>query len=606
VRFGIFYEHQLPRPWEPGAERKLLSDALEQVELADRVGFDMVWEVEHHFLEEYSHSSAPEVFLAAASQRTERIRLGHGIVQLPPGFNHPARVVERAATLDLVSGGRVELGTGESSSQVELGGFGVDRDTKRRQWEESLDAITRMFVEEPFAGFDGTWTKMPPRNVLPKPVQRPHPPLWVACSRRETILMAARKGIGALSFSFVEPEQAKEWADEYYRLIASDECVPGGFAVNPNVAVVLPFMCHEDEDTAIDRGIDGAHFFGYSLSHYYVFGEHRPGRTNVWEEFERNRREFGFAREVVSADAAPLGVNLLEEGLGSLRGAIGTPKQIDELIERYRAAGVDQIIFVSQAGRNRHQDICESLELFGKTVLPKYAETADAEDAQRLERLAPSMEAALARRAPARAFDRDDYVITAQGEPSRAPQLVPGDVAPSLETKEGPRTPGGGTLAFRDMSPREARRRRWTSKRAELQRKGQEWFVGFLKGKSDDQLDRIVGNRAVLGQIFKGMAGSFDPAKAQGLDTGSIQYELKGRTKTHRWAVRIAGKHATAVRGFAHDPVVTLRMSAATFGGIVSGDVDAMRAFFEGKVTVEGDLSVAARLGEMFGARPLY
>ncbi|HZU80369.1 MAG TPA: LLM class flavin-dependent oxidoreductase, partial [Acidimicrobiales bacterium] len=203
MRFGIFYEHQLPRPWEDGAERKLLRDALEQVELADRLGFDCVWEVEHHFLEEYSHSSAPEVFLAAASQRTSRIRLGHGIVQLPVGFNHPARVAERIATLDLVSDGRVEFGTGESSSEIELGGFGVARATKRAQWEEALDVVTRLFVEEPFAGHEGEFVSMPPRNLVPKPMQRPHPPLWVACSRRDTIHLAATKGIGALSFSFV-------------------------------------------------------------------------------------------------------------------------------------------------------------------------------------------------------------------------------------------------------------------------------------------------------------------------------------------------------------------------------------------------------------------
>src|SRR3974390_1107378 len=122
MRFGIFYEHQLPRPWEPDSEHRLLKDALEQIELADRLGFDYLWEVEHHFLEEYSHSSAPEVFLAAASQRTSRIRIGHGIVQLPFGFNHPARVAERIATLDLISDGRVEFGTGESSSGMELGG----------------------------------------------------------------------------------------------------------------------------------------------------------------------------------------------------------------------------------------------------------------------------------------------------------------------------------------------------------------------------------------------------------------------------------------------------------------------------------------------------
>src|SRR5262252_2961623 len=173
MRFGLFYEHQLPRPHPAGAEEQLLRDALEQVELADRVGLHSVWEVEHHFLEEYSHSSAPEVFLAAASQRTKRIRLGHGIVQLPPGFNHPARVAERIATLDLLSGGRVDFGTGESSSQMELGGFGVDREQKRAQWTEALDVVTRMLVEEPFTGHRGRFLSVPPRIVVPKPKQRP-------------------------------------------------------------------------------------------------------------------------------------------------------------------------------------------------------------------------------------------------------------------------------------------------------------------------------------------------------------------------------------------------------------------------------------------------
>src|SRR5438270_13541850 len=211
MRFGIFYEHQLPRPWEAESEHKLLKDGLDQVELADRLGIDYVWEVEHHFLEEYSHSPAPEVFLAACSQRTNRIRLGHGIVQLPLQFNHTARVAERIATLDLVSDGRVDFGTGEASSEAELGGFLIDRATKRDQWTEAIDAVTRMFVEEPFAGYDGEYVRMPPRNVVPKPLQRPHPPLWVACSRRETIHLAAQKGIGALSFSFISADEARSW-----------------------------------------------------------------------------------------------------------------------------------------------------------------------------------------------------------------------------------------------------------------------------------------------------------------------------------------------------------------------------------------------------------
>src|SRR5262245_11366099 len=178
MRFGLFYEHQLPRPHLPGAEGKLLRDALDQVELADRLGFDVVWEVEHHFLEEYSHSSAPEVFLAAASQRTKNIRLGHGIVLLPPRYNHPARVEERIATLDLVPNGRVEFGTGESSSEIELGGFGVPRGEKRRMWEEMVRLVPEMMVQSPFPGCEGPFLTMPQRNVVPKPQQKPHPPMW--------------------------------------------------------------------------------------------------------------------------------------------------------------------------------------------------------------------------------------------------------------------------------------------------------------------------------------------------------------------------------------------------------------------------------------------
>jgi alkanesulfonate monooxygenase SsuD/methylene tetrahydromethanopterin reductase-like flavin-dependent oxidoreductase (luciferase family) len=411
MKFGIFYEHQLPRPWGEDSEHRLLKDALEQIEIADRGGIDFVWEVEHHFLEEYSHSSAPEVFLAAASQRTSRIRLGHGIVQLPFNFNHSARVAERIATLDLISDGRVEFGTGEASSEAELGGFLVDRTTKRAQWAEALDAVTRMMVETPFAGHHGEFLEMPQRNVVPKPLQKPHPPLWVACSRRETIHLAAQKGIGALSFSFIEPSEARRWVDDYYNTLQSEECVPGGFAVNPNLAVVVPLMCHHDEETAIDRGLDGGHFFGYSLGHYYIFGTHRPGATNVWDEFQKNRSRFGFDRSVAARTGQVLGAQLFQQGLGSLRGAIGTPEQIRQLVRAYAACGVDQIIFVSQSGRNRHEHICESLELFGKEVLPEFAETADDLERSKLERLGPAMEAALARREPPRVAT--DYEISA-------------------------------------------------------------------------------------------------------------------------------------------------------------------------------------------------
>jgi alkanesulfonate monooxygenase SsuD/methylene tetrahydromethanopterin reductase-like flavin-dependent oxidoreductase (luciferase family)/putative sterol carrier protein len=567
VRFGIFYEHQLPRPWKPNDEQQLINDALDQVELADRIGLDYVWEVEHHFLEEYSHSSAPEVFLAAASQRTKRIRLGHGIVQLPPGFNHPARVAERIAMLDLVSGGRVEFGTGESSSQMELGGFGVDRELKREQWEEALDAITRMFVEEPFAGYDGKHVKMPQRNVVPKPVQKPHPPLWVACSRRDTILLAGKKGIGALSFSFVEPEEAKEWVDGYYAALASEEAVPAGFAVNPHVAVVLPFMCHQDEETAIERGIDGGHFFGYSLAHYYVFGRHLPGFTNVWKDFQEHRHEFGFAREIVQADEGPLGVKLLQAGLGSLRGAVGTPNQITDLLERYEAAGVDTVIFVSQAGRNQHEHICESLELFGKEVLPQFAEQAERQDAKRLERVADMSNAAMLRRQPARPAD-PTYLVTPEGEPNPAPSTAAGVSPPTIK----------------DL----------------LRQKGQERFIRFLKGKNDRQLERILGNRFALARIFRAMEKQFEPARAAGFQ-GQIQYVLTTGKGEFPWAIDVHDGRATVTPTRATEPAVTLTLSVPTFARMLDGDVEPGRAWMEGLVQIDGDLAVAARLGDMFG-----
>jgi len=415
MKFGIFYEHQFPKPWGPGAEHKLFKDALDQVELGDKLGYDYVWEVEHHFLEEYSHSSAPEIFLAACSQRTKRMRLGHGIVALPQGYNHTARIAERIATLDLISDGRVDFGTGETSSNAELDGYQVVREEKREEWTEALDAVTRMFVEEPFAGYDGKFLKMPQRNVIPKVLQKPHPPLWVACSRRDTIHLAATKGIGALSFSFIEPEEAKAWVDDYYNTIQSEECIPGGFAVNPNLAIVLPMMCHQDEETAIERGLDGGHFFGYSLAHFYAFGQHKPGITNIWEEFKERRGLFGFDRKIASRTGDVLGAQMLERGTGSLRGAIGTPDQLRDLIRKYAEVGVDQMIFVSQAGNNKHEHICESMELLAKEVLPEFQEGEKERETKKLERLAPAIEKALARREPPHESDPDYIIPPPQG-----------------------------------------------------------------------------------------------------------------------------------------------------------------------------------------------
>jgi len=599
VRFGIFYEHQNPRPWVgERSEHKLLKDALEQVELADRLGFDYVWEVEHHFLEEYSHSSAPEVFLAAAAARTERIRLGHGIVQIPPAVNHPARVAERVATLDLISDGRVDFGTGESSSAAELGGFLIDRTRKREMWEDAMDAITRMFVEEPFAGWESEFWQMPPRNVVPKPLQRPHPPLWVACSRRETIQFAARNGIGALSFSFVEPEDAGRWVEEYYELLESDECVPVGFDVNPNVAVVLPMMMHEDEETAIEHGIDGAHFFGYSLAHFYGMGHHQPGRTVVWDEFLANRDDRGFARSLVTPDAAPLAVKIMQHGLGSLRGAIGTPEQVLDLCRRYEAVGVDQVIFVLQAGPNRHEHICESLELFAEHVIPAFAEGRDDRDRAKAERLAGAVERALARRAPPR--EAPPGLAQAPGSAGRAamPSYVIDEPA-ELERAARARREGGLRKRLNELGE-ETRR--------SLQKQGHGLVARFVRGASDEQLERRFGSELAQRAIFTGMARQFEPKFAFGFE-GDIAYELAhhGNGKPlSRWTVRVEDGSASVIPGIERAPAITFRLSVPDFARLLAEEVDPQELLFSGRFDVQGDLALATRVPEMFGGPPRF
>ncbi|MDD9963038.1 MAG: LLM class flavin-dependent oxidoreductase [Gammaproteobacteria bacterium] len=412
MRFGIFYEHQLPRPWTGESELTLFQNALEQCELADKLGIEYVWEVEHHFLEEYSHSSAPEVFLAAVSQRTENIRLGHGIIQTAPKYNHPARTAERVATLDLVSKGRVEFGSGESSSTAELGGFEITPALKREMWEEGLKVSIRCMTEAPFTGHDGKHCSMPPRNVVPKPVQQPHPPLWVACSRRDTILLAAEKGIGALTFTFIDPEEAKHWVSDYRRTLA-EKCVPIGKAVNPEIACVTPMMMHRDEQEAIRRGMEGGNFFGFSLAHFYVFGDHVPGETNVWEEFQEKRQQMGYDPEVaVALEQERLGAQVAAHGGKGLRGAIGTPDQLREFLRRYEECGIDQVIFIQQAGRNRHEHIMESLELFGKEILPEFKERDEAHRARKFAELEPAVEAAMARRVDDAPPLPEGYVMT--------------------------------------------------------------------------------------------------------------------------------------------------------------------------------------------------
>jgi alkanesulfonate monooxygenase SsuD/methylene tetrahydromethanopterin reductase-like flavin-dependent oxidoreductase (luciferase family) len=349
VQFGVFYEHQLPRPWTEDAEYRLLNDSLDQIELADRLGYDFAWEVEHHFLEEYSHSSAPEVFLGAASQRTSRIRLGHGIIQLTT--NHPARVAERVATLDLVSRGRVELGLGESATTTELHPFDIRFRDKRAVWEDAVRALLPMFWSDAWE-YHGEHFDFPLRNVIPKPRQKPHPPLWVACSQLETIRMAGMRGMGALGFQFVSAEAARAWVHAYYNAFTKHLDKLCDYATNPNIAVVSQFMCAPTDEEAVARA-EGSSFFQFALAYYGTHPPGVPGEIKLWDEFLAYRD-------------TPAGQKARQGGL------IGSPETIRGRLRKFEESNVDQVILLNQAGKNTHEDICSSLTLFAEEVMEEF------------------------------------------------------------------------------------------------------------------------------------------------------------------------------------------------------------------------------------------
>jgi alkanesulfonate monooxygenase SsuD/methylene tetrahydromethanopterin reductase-like flavin-dependent oxidoreductase (luciferase family) len=376
MKFGLFFPMQMARPWSEDQERQLYQDSLDQAAFGDSVGVDYCWAQEHHFLEEYCHSTAPEVFLAAVSQRTRNMRLGHGITLMPPAYNHPARVAERIAALDLVSNGRAEWGTGESSSRIELEGFQVNFVEKRSMWAEAVRQAALMMSMTPYPGFQGDYFSMPSRNIVPKPVQKPHPPLWVACTNRDTVKLAARLGLGALTFAFMDHQEAKFWVEEYYEIFCK-EAAPIGRAVNPNVAMLGGLMCARDGDLARERGMAGQEFFKFGLAHYYRHGAHQPGITNLWETFVNSPRE-------PMAGAA----------------GVGSVEEVRESFERLEEANVDQVILLHQAATYKHQDIMESLALFGEEILPPFRARAVEREAAKAERLAPYIEAAVQRREP--------------------------------------------------------------------------------------------------------------------------------------------------------------------------------------------------------------
>ncbi|MGH9273584.1 MAG: LLM class flavin-dependent oxidoreductase [Acidimicrobiales bacterium] len=356
MKFGLIYEICRPDPdW--ATEADTYHQALEQCVLAEEVGFDHVWAVEHHFLENYSLSAAPDVFLSAVAQRTERIRIGHGVRLLPPPFNHPARSASSAAVLDILSNGRLEFGVGRSITEQELGGFGVDPAASRPMLEEVLPEIVKMWTNHTYPGHDGEHFSMPPRVVQPKPLQSPHPPLWMACTQPSSFELAADFGVGALAFGLGLPGDLSEAVRVYKAGIQHPGRRAGAF-VNDNIAAAGMMFCAEDEDRA--RSMGGAAQLWYAANAAALFAPWAAREVDGYEYYHQ------LAKDPSLFEAAAL-----QERLADGLSLVGTPEKVLQGVRRYEELGIDQLICIVQVGRVSHDDICDSLRLFGKEVLPQ-------------------------------------------------------------------------------------------------------------------------------------------------------------------------------------------------------------------------------------------
>lgn len=357
MKFGLHYEIQIPEPHYPGIESERYKQVMAQVELADEVGFDYFWMVEHHFLKEWAHSTAPEVMYGALSQRTKRIRIGHGVVLLPHLYNHPIRVAERVAVLDIISDGRVDLGTGRSSTLIEMGGFEVNPEDTQAEWEEAISIIPRMWMEDPFS-HEGHYFKIPPRSIIPKPVQKPHPPLWVACSQPDSFTRAGEMGLGVLCFNLGGVDQLAERVKLYRE--ALKHAKPVGAFVNDQLAAMCLVHCGEDDNEAkAVAGPEGEWFANGAFALY------RP-----WREYGSNVPDsYKFAVAAVQEDRQG---KTVDDHINSGAFAFGDPDTCIKVMKKYQEAGIDQVLCFMQMGNLPHFKVMESIKLFAKHVIPYF------------------------------------------------------------------------------------------------------------------------------------------------------------------------------------------------------------------------------------------
>jgi len=355
MKFGLMYEIQIPEPHYQGIEQERYNQVLAQVDLADEVGFDYFWTVEHHFLREFSHCSAPEALYGAISQRTKRIRIGHAVALLPNQYNHPVRVAERVAVLDILSNGRMDLGTGRSTTLIEMDGFEVDPEETRAQWEEAISMIPKMWTEDPFS-HEGRFYNIPPRSVIPKPVQSPHPPLWVACSQPDSFRAAGEMGLGVLCFNLSGYGQMRERVQIYRE--ALKHAHPVGSFVNDQVAALCIVHCGEDNEETRKVGAPEGAWFVQMAEKLYAPWQGRKVPDS-----------YKFAVDAIQEERTD---KTAEDHLASGAFAMGNPDTVIQVLKGYQEAGVDQVLCFMQMGNLAHTRIMDSIKLVGRHVIPYF------------------------------------------------------------------------------------------------------------------------------------------------------------------------------------------------------------------------------------------
>ncbi len=358
MEFGIFTGMYTPASMvdEHGtaAEHVSLQQELEWVRAADRAGFKYLWATEHHFLEEYSHLSANEAFLGYCAAATERIHIGSGIFNITPPVNHPFRTAEKVAMLDLLSGGRFELGMGRGSSTTEQQGFGIpEPDLTKAMFDEVLPQLVRMWEPGVYPAFDGQFFTTPARNVLPKPATTPHPPLWVAAGSPPTFAKAAQLGLGVLCFTTGTSDQLAPLIETYKKEIQNAEPI-GGY-VNDNVMVTSSMICLEDGDRARQVMLDARGDYHKGLLFRYLDTFPKPPGTPVWPDLP-----------------APYTKEEVEMAVQMGEWAIGTPDECAKVVQTWEDAGADQMTFGMLSQETPIEIVIEATELFGREVIPRF------------------------------------------------------------------------------------------------------------------------------------------------------------------------------------------------------------------------------------------